>query len=705
MESNRLTVLMVEDNPGDVYLVREMLQTEGEERIDLLTTNRISGAIQILSESRIDAVLLDLGLPDENGLETVKKLREASETIPIVILSGLEDEKMAVTAIQMGAQDFLVKGTISGLLLTRSIFYAIKRKEMDQQLYHLAFHDPLTNLANRKLFYERIDRSIQWSERHRKSMALVFLDLNDFKAINDSFGHTAGDTLLKEVARRLQHALRRTDTIARVGGDEFAIILDDVVDTHDVGLIVRHLLDAITLPYELDPDMVSISVSVGISLYPLDGRTPEELVRKADRAMYQTKESGVTQFRFYNNEMERSERNRRRLQEEIGQAIRDGDLRLFYQPKLNLRNGEIFGMEALIRWSHRGRGLLLPEHFLPAIQGTELIVSLGDWVIHEAVRQMDQWRKSSLLLPVSVNVDVLQLKKPEFLEKLKSVLLAFPDVPPQSLELEILETTAMGEFPEIRALFDTIHREGVGLSLDDFGTGYSSLAYLKNLPFDTLKIDRSFVMDMVLNREDLAIIESVASLANIFERTVIAEGMEKPEYGAVLLRLGCDRAQGFAIARPMPADEVPLWMEKWAENASRTIAFTTQSEISDIALLNAQTHHLEWIQDILANPGRNGNQSSVSPSILSLHDPVQAWLEGPGQDRYGILPAFREIRLLDKTIQDTGRTLSEQNASGESAAALETTLKILSAKDVLLGKYAELQKEFLLSSLLSGNAS
>lgn len=697
-----MKVLLVEDNPGDVYLVREMLKSEGEDRIDLITTNRIGRAIEILLESRIDAVLLDLGLPDESGLETVRKLRETSETVPIVILSGLEDEKLAVAAIQLGAQDFLVKGTISGLLLTRSLFYAIKRKEMDSQLYHLAFHDPLTNLANRKLFYERINRSIEWSERNMKSMALVFLDLNDFKTINDSFGHTAGDILLKEVAHRLQIQLRRTDTVARIGGDEFAIILDNVVDTHDVSRIVQNVMEGITRPYELDPDVVSISVSIGISLYPLDGQTAEELIRKADRAMYQGKESGSSRFRFYNNEMERSERNRRRIQEDIGQAIKNSDLKLYYQPKLNLRTGEIFGMEALIRWIHPIRGVLLPEHFLPAIQGTEMVVTLGDWVIREALRQMDEWRKELLHLPVSVNVDVLQLKKPEFLDNLKNALLAFPDVSPGFLELEILETTAMGEFPEIRELFDTIHREGVGLSLDDFGTGYSSLAYLKNLPFDTLKIDRSFVMDMIRHREDLAIIESVSSLANIFERTVIAEGMERPEYGAILLHLGCDRAQGFAIARPMPPHEVPFWIAQWSENPSRIASFRTRAEISDMALLNAQTHHLSWIQETLSRSGKKTVRRGRLPAPPFHHRLILDWLEGNGQERYGTLPAFREIRILDEALLKACDQYIEQISAKESTVLRDTSLRILSIKDTLLGKYAELQKEFLLSSLISG---
>ncbi|MHB1286637.1 MAG: putative bifunctional diguanylate cyclase/phosphodiesterase [Leptospirales bacterium] len=703
MENNRLTVLMVEDNPGDIYLVRELLLHEGENRIELLTSNRISGAIKLLLEYRIDAVLLDLGLPDENGLETVRKIREADEYIPIVILSGLEDEKLAVDAIEMGAQDFLVKGTISGHLLTRSIFYAIKRKEMDRQLNHLSFHDPLTSLANRKMFYERIHRSIDWAERHQKSIALVFLDLNDFKNVNDLFGYTTGDMLLKEVASRLQNALRRTDTIARIGGDEFAIILDDVSDTQSVGLIVQHVLEKITRPYSLDPNEVNIRVSVGISLYPLDGKSSDELIRTADRAMEQSKESGTTQFRFYNNAMEQSERSRRQLQNEVGQAIHNGELSLFYQPKLNLRTGEIFGMEALVRWNHPLKGLQLPEYFLPAIQGTDLIVDLGDWVIREAVRQLEQWRGSSLSLPVSVNVDVLQLKKPEFLSKLKGVLLAHPNVPPQSLELEILETTAMGEFPEMRHLFDEIHRAGVGLTLDDFGTGYSSLAYLKNLPFDTLKIDRSFVMDMVLHREDLAIIESVSSLAHIFERTVIAEGMEKPEYGAILLRLGCDRAQGFAISPPMPAAQIPHWIEAWAGNTSWAIALATQPDASDISLLNAQTHHLSWIQGILSDP-LGAIQPVPSPPTPS-HSPIRTWLEGPGQDRFGRLSAFREICHLDKMIEETGECHHRQKERGQSNPDPEIRRKILALKDALLGKYAELQKEFLLSSLLSGEDS
>ncbi len=695
-------VLMVEDNPGDVTLAREMLRSIGEERIELLTANRVRVALEILAETRVDAVLLDLSLPDEHGLETLKKLRNGNETVPIVVLSGHEDEQTAFSALQNGAQDFLVKGTITGHLLTRSIFYAITRKEMESQLQHMAFHDALTGLPNRKLFYEQMHRSIEWADRFRKQMALVSIDLDNFKAVNESFGHVAGDSLLRQVAHRMRQAVRKTDTVARMGSDEFVVIFENVTNPHDLSEIVRKFINDLTVGYSLPPDPVTISFSVGISLYPLDGSREEELIRKADRAMHQAKENGPNQFRFYNSAMEQEEKSRRRIRNALSGAMEKGELYLCYQPKVNLRTGKVLGFEALVRWQDPELGLRLPNQFLPDIQGTETVVELGDWVLGEAIAQMERWVAKGLDLPVSVNVDVLQLKKPDFIGKLENLLVAHPSVLPSNLELEILETTAMEEFHVMREILEAVHAQGVRLALDDFGTGYSSLSHLKNLPVDTLKIDQSFVISMMERREDMAIIESISSLGKIFNIEVIAEGLERRECGIMLVRLGCEQAQGFAIAQPMPADEIPGWIRRWKHESDWLGTTNRQWEFPDETLLATQVAHLNWIQDLVA---RIGGPASGSQGRKGDNDPqecpVLAWFEKRGKIEYGHLPAFVELKNLYHEIRSTGNRLLEGHLKNDPAETETHYRKILGLKDHLLQKYAELQKERILTALVA----
>lgn len=698
----RIRVLMVEDNPGDVYLAREMLRSAGEERFDLLTANRVRTALEILAESPVDAVLLDLSLPDEHGLDTLKTLRDANDAVPIVVLSGHEDEQTAFSALQNGAQDFLVKGTITGHLLSRSIFYAMTRKEMESQLKHMSFHDALTGLPNRTLFYEQMNRSIEWADRFRKQMALLSIDVDNFKAVNESHGHLAGDILLREAAQRLRRFVRKTDTVARMGGDEFAVILENVTDPHDLSEVVRKLAEDLEVAYPLPSGPITVSFSVGISLYPLDGSTEEELIRKADRAMHQAKETGPNQFRFYNSGMEQEEKSRRQGREAVSAAMRNGELFLCYQPKVNLRTGNILGFEALVRWNHPKLGVRLPNEFLPDVQGTDTVVELGDWVLEQAIVQMERWISKGIDLPVSVNVDVLQLKKPDFADKIKHLLVSHPSVLPANLELEILETTAMEDFQSTRAILESAHALGVRLALDDFGTGYSSLSHLKNLPVDTLKIDQSFVVSMLERREDMAIIESVASLGHIFDISVVAEGLERRECGIMLVRLGCEQAQGFAIAEPMPSDKVPDWIRRWKRESDWLNAADRQWEFPDAALLATQIDHLSMIQDMLdqtEHPEAETTGRGTCPESRARF--VLDWFDKRGKMHYGHLTAFRELKGLYNEILATGARLLESHRRNDAQETDIQHRKILGLKDLLLHKYAELQKERILTSLAS----
>jgi diguanylate cyclase (GGDEF)-like protein len=408
-----------------------------------------------------------------------------------------------------------------------------------------------------------MNQAIARARRCRNSLALVYLDIDGFKEVNDAHGHETGDQLLVTIAHRLRGALRKNDTLARLGGDEFAIVMTDLNDWSECELILERLLEITAMPIEIQQRTFRLSTSMGITLFPSDDADPDTLLRHADQAMYQAKRDGRNRYHLFDHENERKIESRHRDLSRIARAIERNEFVLHYQPKVNLRSGTVFGAEALLRWQRPERGLLLPGDFLPPIEENELIVRLGDWVLDSVLAQMAAWSRQGLTITVSVNVSALQLQKADFLPKLEKRLAATPEVNPKCLEIEVLETVALQGIAQISQLMEECQSMGVGFSLDDFGTGYSSLTYLRRLPANVLKIDQSFVRDMLWDAGDLAIVQGIIGLAAAFGRTVIAEGVESEEHGRLLLRLGCTLAQGFGIALPMPADDLPAWIAAW----------------------------------------------------------------------------------------------------------------------------------------------
>ncbi len=436
----------------------------------------------------------------------------------------------------------------------------------DKHLLWQAGHDALTGLLNRVLLHDRLIHSMASVKRQGKMLAVLFIDLDGFKSVNDNLGHAAGDTLLKEVALRLKKAIRAEDTAARIGGDEF-VVLQEASDKHEVQSSLDRIMSTINSPFLIDGMPVSVSPSIGVALYPENDAEPETLLRQADMAMYHAKQSGRDQYHFFDSRMDVMARKNHERQIRIASALQNGELRLYYQPKINLKSGRVSGLEALIRWQDPDLGtLILPRDFLPAVQDTQLIVDIGTWVIKQVLEQVEAWQGIGLVVAVSVNIAGRQLQDPGFLAMLKAAFDAHPEVEPSRIELEILETTAISDFDSILQILSTCRDIGVRISLDDFGTGYSSLSYLKNLPVDRIKIDRSFVADMLENKDNLAIIRSIVSLSKIFNLEVIAEGLESTMQGQMLARMGCGFAQGYGIAEPMPWDAVPGWMNAWSQN-------------------------------------------------------------------------------------------------------------------------------------------
>ncbi|MFP5485965.1 MAG: EAL domain-containing protein [Gammaproteobacteria bacterium] len=436
-------------------------------------------------------------------------------------------------------------------------------KENERQLEHVAHYDALTGLPNRVLLADRVQQSMLRCQRTGQSLAVAFLDLDGFKAVNDHYGHERGDELLVALAHRLKAALRDGDTLSRIGGDEFVAVLVDLDEAHDCEPVLSRLLHAAADPVQVGDSLLQVSASIGVTLYPTDGAEPDLLIRHADQAMYQAKQAGKNRYHLFDVAHDTAVKTQREESDRVRLALERGEFVLHYQPKVNMRTGVVIGLEALIRWQHPERGLLQPASFLPAMAGQTISIAVGEWVIATALAQMAEWKALGLDLAVSVNIDALQLQTEGFAVRLGALLAAQPGVRPDRLELEILETSALEDIAHVSNIMHRCQALGVRFALDDFGTGYSSLTYLKRLNAEVIKIDQSFVRDMQSDPDDLAIVKGVIGLADAFRREVIAEGVETIEHGSLLIPLGCHNAQGYGIARPMPAHQVPEWVACW----------------------------------------------------------------------------------------------------------------------------------------------
>ena len=439
-------------------------------------------------------------------------------------------------------------------------------KAHQDELEHTAHHDVLTGLPNRALLAEKLTQAIKQSQRRKKSLALAYLDLDGFKEINDTYGHSLGDQFLIAIAEKLEQALRTGDFLARIGGDEFIAVLSDLDHTSDCEHVLERMLSAASTNISCNDQILRVSSSIGVTFYPQNGISPDQLIRQADQAMYIAKDAGKNCYRFFDLGLAKAAQTWRESFEHITQAFERGEFVLYYQPKVNMKTDEVVGAEALIRWQHPQKGILPPSVFLPIIEGYAVSIKIGEWVIDTALQQIQVWQKQGLNIPVSVNISAKQLQSDDFVERLATMLADYPDVSPELLQLEILETSALEDIAKVSLLMTQCAKMGIKFALDDFGTGYSSLTYLSRLPCDLLKIDQSFVKGMLKDTSGLTIVKAVIGLADIFDRTVIAEGVEKKVLGKKLLSLNCPIAQGFGIARPMAADDFPAWVDCWQHN-------------------------------------------------------------------------------------------------------------------------------------------
>jgi len=553
-------------------------------------------------------------------------------------------------------------------------------KNHEKQLEQIAHYDALTGLPNRVLLADRMHQSMAQALRRDQPLAVAYLDLDGFKAINDGHGHDAGDQLLMVIANRMKLILREGDTLARLGGDEFVAVLFDLADLSTSVPILTRLLAAAAEPVIIHGTTLQVSASVGVTFYPqADVEDADQLLRQADQAMYQAKVAGKNRFHVFDTEHDRNLRGHHESLEDIERALTHGEFVLHYQPKVNMRTGAVIGAEALIRWQHPVKGLLAPAMFLPVIENHPLAEELGEWVIETALAQMDSWRRQGVHVPVSVNVSARQLQQVDFVERLRCLLAIHPDVGPGDLELEVLETSALEDLELVSQIIRSCKEIGVSFALDDFGTGYSSLTYLKRLAVHQLKIDQSFVRNMLDDPDDLAILEGVLGLANAFQRQVIAEGVETVDHGNMLLRLGCNLAQGYGIARPMMAVDLPGWIAAWRPDpAWRDLTIVSSV---DLPVIFAGTAHRAWVTSLEKYLRQEQNSP---PEMDADHCRLGNWINTEGQNRYGSDSTFTEIATLHEKTHTTANDLRELAASEKHADALARLSEIHALRDDIL---------------------
>lgn len=565
-----MDILIIDDDAVDRMSATRTLKASMLQINSIDQTASASEGVELAKQHQYDMILLDYQLPPSNGIEVLRELRSNNDfATAIVMLSHSNDEELALSCIEAGAQDFIMKSEMTSARLKRAILlskerYQLERKIIDshKQLKSLAEKDSLTGLSNRYFFDEALKDAIPKAARDNTTLALLFLDLDKFKNINDTLGHNAGDEFLKEVARRLEQPVRDGDKLCRLGGDEFAILVHDFDHPDQIRFLVKRMLESLSEPAEVGGQKIDISVSIGVATYPECGQSPVELMQCADVAMYRAKASGRNQVQYYSKDFHSHIESRVRLENDLKQGLEKNQFVLFYQPQINSETLQLEGVEALIRWQHPELGLILPDNFIPIAEEAGLINDIGRWVLESACQQFNQWtnlgKTKNIALSISANLSAKQLTDFGLTDHLQECMERY-NIPAQQLELELTESCIENSLSALDMLRD-LSELGINLALDDFGTGYSSISHLNQYPFNVLKIDKSFIQP-IKSISEANLLKAIVAFAHSLNYKSVAEGIETELQRDICIELGVSRLQGFLFSHPLPAYEVEkIWL-------------------------------------------------------------------------------------------------------------------------------------------------
>lgn len=548
----RPIVVLADDDPSIRLMVRHVLESE---HFDIVEASDGLEAIKAVEKHHPALILLDAVMPGIDGFTTCQQIKEKGHTdIPVMMITGLDDDASVERAYEVGAIDFITK-PIKWAVLKHRVKSVVAKVIAERKVKLLAYRDTLTGLPNRLLFADRLEQAVIRSDRSRTSMALMLVDIDDFKLVNDSFGHDAGDKLIKAVGHLISKSLRRADTIARLGGDEFAVIIEGIDGPEDAISIADNLTTILEHNVRLDDQETYTSASIGIAVYPDDGKDTRTLLKNADTAMFRAKENGRHCFQFYKPEMSVTAMERLDLENSLKSAFEKDEFLVFYQPVIDIHKNEVVGVEALLRWQHPEKGMIQPADFLPVMEDCGLIAPVGEWLINSVCKQIQNWHGAGLEKQnVSINLSPRQFKEQDLVALFAQAMSEY-DIDGASLSVEVTERTLIDNIGEVEGVLKKLGDMGIRVMLDDFGTGYASLAYLKEFPVDVVKIDRAFVAGIPDNEEDSAIVEAIAGLTRGLKLSLLAEGVENERQLSVLKSIGCQYGQGYYWSKALPGAE------------------------------------------------------------------------------------------------------------------------------------------------------
>ncbi len=563
-----MKILIADDSKTNLVFTTSCLEKLGHE---VLPVDSGQKALEVFKESHPDLVILDVVMEGMDGFETASKIRAINTTdwIPIIFLSANVDDESIKKGIDAGGDDYITKPfseiTLAAKIKAMQRISDMRQKLIDtsSQLERLSSTDTLTGLYNRFQFDRSLVERLSEAERHRRLMGLMFIDLDNFKLINDTFGHHIGDLLLKEVARRLKNSLRKENFLARIGGDEFTVILSDAESIENVGLVAQKMLDALSVDFYLEKHNIRIGASIGLACFPVEGTTKDNLLKHADMAMYHAKAMGRNNYQYFNEELNEKYRHHISIEYALKFALERKEIFLTYQPIYNITTHHIVGLEALLCWKHPKFGMISPSIFIPIAEETGLITTIGNWVFRTTCEQAKKWNLDKYKnFKLAINLSSHQLIQEDFLEMVIDVL-KNTNIPPSLLELELTETTIMSQRTDVyKNIINELHDLGVSIAIDDFGTGYSSLTRLKDLSIDTLKLDQDFVQDVTTDINSAIIVNCLIALGKNLDLKVIAEGIENENQLQFLQSKGCLYGQGYLLSRPINVDNMENFLKK-----------------------------------------------------------------------------------------------------------------------------------------------